>query len=69
MIIQNESERKYITDILASDLDAEFREEIRSKTNGEYAFQICRKCKRYLSKISGNVTTAKIVESCRECEK
>ena len=68
MIIANEEERKFITDILASDPDAELREEIRkTKMNGEYTFEICRKCKGYKANLDGNVATAKIVDSCRDC--
>jgi len=69
MIIQNESERKFITDILASDPDAELREEIRQTVgNGEYATQFCRNCKTCKFAYDGNIATAKIINSCNRCK-
>ena len=69
MIIANEEDRKYKTDILASDPDAQLREETVPKVNGSYAIQICRKCKNHLFSPppEGNIATAKIVDKCAKC--
>jgi len=67
MIINSEEDRKYITDILATDPDAELRDCVSKQPNGEYASTICGKCKSFVTIPNGNVATAKIVDVCREC--
>jgi len=69
MIILKEEDRKYKTDILASDPDAQLREQTCHKANGSYAIQICRKCYDYFCSPppEGNIATAKIVDKCSTC--
>jgi len=83
MIIHSEEARKYTTDILVTDPDAELRDYVSKQPNGEYACIICRSCEEFFTtpykdiiinselctatNPYGNVALATVVDNCPKC--